>query len=96
MRVRYVAEGQEAVGELVDVSRSGLSIAAAEQPRPGAIAAVQFESPDGKLVDARGQVRWRDAAEGAFGVRIHEPPREFRDFVAWALAQSERLPGESE
>lgn len=95
--MRYVAEGAESVGQLLDVSRSGVSIRAAELPRPGAIVALQFESPVGKLVDVRGEVRWsqcaRDGHPDGFGVRLHEPPREFRDFVEWALSHFD-LPGD--
>jgi hypothetical protein len=96
--VRYVAEGAESVGKLLDVSRSGVSIRAAELPRPGAIVALQFESPVGKLVDVRGEVRWsepeRDGHPDSFGVRLHEPPKEFREFVAWALSCCEMSPGD--
>lgn len=93
--VRYVAEGAEGTGKLADVSRSGLHVRAVAPPRPGAIIALQFESPTGKLVDVRGQVRWISQAPGetgaprSFGVRLHEPPREFRDFVSWALSLGE-------
>lgn len=94
--VRFVAEGAEALGTLIEVSRSGLYVRSSEPPRPGAIVALQFESPTGKLVDVRGEVRW--SAQGAraaerpdgFGVQVHEPPREYRDFVSWALAQCEQ------
>ena len=97
--MRFVAEGSEAVGKLVEVSRSGLQVAAAELPRPGAIIALQFESPGGKLVDVRGVVRWNtqsrpDDTPESFGVRLHEPPREYREFVAWALAECD--PDEAE
>ena len=93
--VRFVAEGMEGVGRLIDVSRSGVNVRASEPPRPGAIIALQFESASGKLVDVRGEVRWSrdegdEAQAQAFGVRIHEPPREFRDFVNWVLARGEK------
>ena len=90
--MRYVAEGMESVGLLQDVSRSGLYVRAPELPRPGAIVALQFESPTGKLVDIRGQVRWNSSGSDpdGFGVRVHEPPREYREFVAWALAEAEK------
>ena len=85
----------EAVGQLVNVSRSGLSVRASELPRAGAIIALQFESPVGKLVDVRGEVRWNARASSTaprdgFGVRLHEPPRAYREFVAWALSRSEK------
>jgi hypothetical protein len=91
--VRFLADGQESVGTLHNVSRAGVGIRSAEVPRPGAIVALSFESPHGVLVDARGEVRWntRGLASGrvpeGFGVRLHEPPREFRDFFTWALEQ---------
>jgi hypothetical protein len=93
--VRYVAEGVEAVGLLLDVSRAGLYVEAAEPPRDGAVVAMQFESPDGTLVDLRGAVRWSESPEpranGApgFGVRLQEPPRAYREFVSWVLSQED-------
>ncbi len=94
--VRFVAEGVEAVGRLQNVSRSGLYVKTAEPPRPGAIVALQFESPEGRLVDLRGEVRWnsRGAARAGkpegFGVRLHEPPRAFQNFVAWVHSAGEK------
>ena len=91
--MRFLAEGQEAVGTLHNVSRAGVGIRSAEVPRPGAIIALSFESPSGALVDARGEVRWntRGLATGrvpeGFGVRLHEPPKAFREFFLWALEQ---------
>jgi hypothetical protein len=94
--VRFVAEGVEALGQLHNVSRSGLYVRSVEPPRPGAIVALQFESPVGRLVDLRGEVRWntRGAArvgrpEG-FGVRLHEPPRVYSAFVLWAQSSCEK------
>ena len=91
--MRFLAEGQQSVGTLQNVSRAGVGIRSAEVPRPGAIIALSFESPLGVLVDARGEVRWNTRRiasspipEG-FGVRLHEPPREFRDFFCWVLEQ---------
>jgi hypothetical protein len=67
-------------------------VEARDLPRPGSIVAIQFKSPLGPLVDARGAVRWTTRLPGnangalieGFGVAIHEPGREFRDFMAWA------------
>ena len=90
--MRFLADGQESVGTLCNVSRAGVGIRSAEVPRSGAIVALSFESPHGVLVDARGEVRWNTRGlasrvpEG-FGVRLYEPPREFRDFFTWALEQ---------
>jgi hypothetical protein len=89
--VRFLAEGRESVGTLQNVSRAGVGIQSAEVPRPGAIIALTFESPHGVLVDARGEVRWNTRGFASsrlpdgFGVRLHEPPREFRDFFRWAV-----------
>ncbi len=102
--VRFVAEGFEAVGHLHDVSRSGLYVRATDLPRPGAVIALQFDSPLGKLIDVRGEVRWSskrsgsDADPDGFGVRLHEPPAPFRDFLSWLLSQCEKSEedGESE
>jgi len=102
--VRFVAEGVESVGHLHDVSRQGLYVRAVDLPRPGAVIALQFESPMGKLIDVRGEVRWSskrsggDADPDGFGVRLHEPPAPFRDFVTWVLSQCEKHDedGESE
>lgn len=84
--VRFVAEGSEGVGALRDVSRQGLFVHARDIPRQGAIVALQFEGPTGKLVDLRGEVRWSARDSDGFGVRLHEPPKEYRDFVGWALS----------
>ena len=94
--VRFVAEGVEATGHLCNVSRSGMYVRTGEPPRSGAIVALQFEAPAGKLVDLRGEVRWNAAGAAragrpeGFGVRLHEPPREYREFVVWALSSCEK------
>jgi hypothetical protein len=91
--VRFVAEGVEALGHLKDVSRAGLYVRASDLPRAGAVVALQFRSPVGDLVDLRGEVRWTTesqagvASEPGFAVRVQEPPREYREFYLWALAQ---------
>ena len=77
---------------LRDVSRQGVYIRASQIPRAGAVIAVQFEGGDGRLIDARGQVRWNVSPQGGkpsgFGVIVHEPSQRFRDFVEWALSQT--------
>jgi len=83
------------VGQLINVSRAGIFVQANELPRLGSVVAIQFKSPLGPLVDARGDVRWtsRLPSDGAgpgvegFGVAIQEPGREFRDFMTWAQEQ---------
>jgi hypothetical protein len=91
--VRFLAEGQEAVGQLKNVSRAGVFVRASDLPRPGAVVALQFRSPQGSLVDVRGEVRWNtqglalDGVVPGFGVLLYEPPREFREFFAWAVAR---------
>ncbi len=91
--MRFLAQGQESVGTLENVSRAGVRIRSAEVPRPGVLVALTFESPNGGLVDARGEVRWNtrglasSRTPDGFGVRLHEPPREFRAFFQWACAQ---------
>jgi hypothetical protein len=91
--VRFVAEGVEALGHLHDVSRAGLYVRATDLPRAGAVVALQFRSPAGDLVDLRGEVRWTTDAQGGrarepgFAVALHEPPREYREFFLWAIAQ---------
>ena len=96
--VRFVAEGAESVGYLKNVSRAGLFIRSEDLPRPGCPLAVQFESPEGGLVNLLGEARWRtsdlmnpDVPPG-FGVQIHEPPRPYRDFFLWAAEQAEKEP----
>lgn len=90
--VRFVAEGSEATGVLLDVSRQGVYIRASQIPRPGSVIAVQFEDPDRGLIDARGEVRWNVSPNGdqpsGFGVIVHEPSRRFRAFVDGALSES--------
>jgi len=84
------------VGQLLNVSRAGLFVQASELPRLGSVVAIQFKSPLGPLVDARGDVRWTTRLPGStaaesgiegFGVAIQEPGREFRDFMTWAQEQ---------
>jgi hypothetical protein len=94
--VRFLAEGEECVGELRNISRAGLFVRSGDLPRPGAQVALQFQSPLGPVVDLRGEVRWSthglatgDLPEG-FGVRIVEPPQAYREFFGWALAQVEK------
>ncbi len=93
--VRYMAEGREAIGHLKNVSRAGVFVRARELPAPGAAVALQFRSPSGELVDARGEVCWTtdglpdsDVPPG-FGIRIHEPPQQYWKFLRWALAQAD-------
>jgi hypothetical protein len=46
------------------------------------------------LVDLRGEVRWTTqglapaAGSPGFGVQLHEPSREYREFVLWAVGQA--------
>ena len=92
IRVRYVSEAQESVGQLLNVSRAGVFVTTRDLPRLGSVVALQFRSPSGALVDARGHVRWttrlaperfHSAGVEGFGVALQEPGREFRDFMAW-------------
>jgi len=82
-----------AFGSARDASRAGLFVRSNELPRTGSPIAVQFRSPIGVLVDLRGEVRWTTqglaAVAGApgFGVQLHEPSREYREFVLWAVGQ---------
>ncbi len=103
IRVRYVSESQEAVGQLMNVSRAGVFVVSRDLPRLGSVVALQFRSPQGALVDARGHVRWttrlspeRFHAAGVegFGVALQEPGREFRDFMAWLAERDEEKPDE--
>jgi len=91
--VRFLADGDEAVGTLRNVSRAGVFVRASEVPRPGALVVLSFESPLGRILDLRGEVRWNTRGLAnqtpiGFGVRLHEPPNEFREFFLWALEQS--------
>ena len=96
-----MAEGSEGVGHLKNVSRAGLCVRSVDLPRPGVAIAVQFEAPStGELVNLRGEVRWSsdrlgpDTSQSRFGVLLHEPSVEFRDFVRWALEQAEKEDGQ--
>jgi hypothetical protein len=98
--VRYLAEGREAIGHLKNVSKAGVFIRGQDLPSPGSPVALQFRSPSGILVDLRGQVRWNtegllntDVPSG-FGVRVYEPPREYRDFFQWVLGEAEKHKGD--
>jgi hypothetical protein len=94
--VRYLAEGQEGIGHLVNVSRAGLFVRTVELPAEGSAVALQFRTPDGSLVDLRGEVCWTCPAGLAggrlpgFGVRLHEPPQEYREFFHWVLRGAEQ------
>lgn len=96
MRIRFLAEEVDAIGTLTQVSRAGLSVKAEELPRKGAVIALQFRSPAGDLVDLRGVVRWNsdDASvadgEVGFGVMLHEPAPEYREFMLWAQEQLQK------
>ncbi len=93
--MRFVAEGCEATGLLKSASRGGLFIEANELPHLGSAVVVQFESPVGAaLVNVRGEVRWTTRGlespevPTGFGVLLHEPPREYREFFLWAMARA--------
>jgi hypothetical protein len=95
LRVRFLAEGLDAIGELTEISRTGVFVQAEESPRPGAVVALQFWTPAGELVDLRGEVRWNTEglanADGlcGFGVLMHEPSLKYREFFLWAQAEKE-------
>jgi hypothetical protein len=95
--IRFMSEGSEGVGHLKNVSRAGMCVRSADLPRPGVPIALQFEVPTtGTLVNLRGEVRWSsdrlgaDTSQSGFGVLLHEPPPEFREFLRWALEQLEK------
>ena len=95
LRVRFLAEGLDAIGEITEVSRTGVFIETDEIPRSGAVVALQFWTPTGDLVDLRGEVRWNtqglaSAADlTGFGVLLHEAPQPYREFFAWIQAEKE-------
>jgi hypothetical protein len=92
--VRFTADGSESVGQLENLTRTGIFIRSDDLPRPGAAVALQFHAPGGALVDLRGEVRWNtDGLAGlhpasGFGVLLHEPPPEYLAFFDWAFKQS--------
>ena len=97
--MRFVTEACEATGLLKSASRAGLFIEASELPQLGSAVVVQFESPAGAaLVSVRGEVRWttqsleRPEVSAGFGVLLHEPPTEYREFFRWAMACAVRAP----
>ena len=97
LRVRYLSDGNESVGEILEVSRTGMFVRTQEFPRPGAVVALQFHDPNGgALVDARGEVRWNTQGlahvgeESGFGVLVFEAPQAYRDFFAWAQSRVEK------
>jgi len=92
-----MSEGTEGVGHLKNVSRSGMCVRSADLPRPGVTIALQFEAPTtGAPVNLRGEVRWSsdrlgaDTSQSGFGVLLHEPPTQFREFFRWAIEQLEK------
>ncbi len=95
-----MAEGTEGLGHLKNVSRSGMCVRSVDIPRPGVAIALQFELPTtGALVDLRGEVRWSSdrlstvGLQSGFGVLLHEPPPQFREFLRWAIEQLEKEDG---
>ncbi len=94
--VRYLCQGREGVGRLLNVSRAGVLIRASEIPAAGALAALHFRSPTGRIVEVRGEVVWNvedlfDSGEASgFGVRLCEPPPEYREFLRWAEEQADQ------
>jgi len=97
-----MAEGAEGVGHLKNVSRAGLLVRSSDLPRPECAISLAFENPaSGESINLRGEVRWTTDGLGspdpapAFGVQLHEPPREFVDFFRWAVEQLEK-PEESD
>lgn len=75
----------------MDVSRAGLLVGSFDPPRKGALVVLQFQHPDGPLVDLRGEVRWAKrgtdggGTHASFGVLLREPSLEFREFFIWAM-----------
>ncbi len=86
-----MTEGCESVGLLKSASRAGVFIETSELPHAGSAVMVQFESPGGRMVNVRGEVRWTTRGLAGpeiptgFGVLLHEPPAEYRDFFLWAM-----------
>ncbi len=95
--MRFVVEGVEGVGVLSSVSRAGFFVLSDAPPRPGGPVVLQFESPTGRLVNLRGEVRWNTQGQvvagerHGFGVVLSEPPPEYREFFLWAQEQTEKL-----
>ncbi|MCP4007804.1 MAG: hypothetical protein GY725_26780 [bacterium] len=94
--IRFFAEGKECVGYLRNISKAGVFIFSDDIPRRGCPLAIQFESPDGRLVNLKGEVRWRtlelfnsNVAPG-FGVLLREPTQAFREFFLLAEDQYEK------
>ena len=92
-----MAEGAEGIGHLKNVSRAGLLVRSSDLPRPECAISIAFENPEsGASINLRGEVRWTTDGQGsrdpspAFGVQIHEPPREFTEFFRWAVEQLEK------
>ncbi len=91
-----MAEGTESVGRLKNISRAGIFVSTQELPRPGAPVALQFDTPLGRPVNLRGEVRWISQGIDAsgvptgFGVLLNEPPGEYREFFLWAAEQAEK------
>ena len=91
-----MVEGAEGVGHLKNISRAGVFVRSSDLPRPGSLLVLQFESPTGRLVSLRGEVRWNTRGmavaeeKAGFGVLLSEPPPEYREFFLWALEQMEK------
>jgi hypothetical protein len=92
--VRFTADGSESVGQLENLTRTGVFVRTGDLPRPGSVVALQFRDSEGALVDLRGEVRWNTdslspvCSASGFGVLLHEPPPEYLRFFDWVLRQA--------
>ncbi len=97
--MRFLAEGVDATGELLEVSRAGVYVRSDEIPPPGTVLALQLRIPEGALVDLRGTVQWNTDGETppakgrGFGVVVIEPSPEYRAFFLWAQSQADEEKG---
>jgi CheY-like chemotaxis protein len=87
-----VEDDPETEGILLDLSEDGLDLLAAQPVRPAAAIQVKFALPDGKEIEARGEVAWANP-NGQAGVHFLDLPEALRTTLQdWVAANAPEPP----
>ena len=101
-RINALFESAEVQGQgyLKNVSKSGVFVRADDLPRRGETVKVSFARGYGEWVRIEGEVCWTTAdldldrpVRSGFGLRIEDPPPEFREFYRQLLEDDEAESG---
>jgi hypothetical protein len=90
LRVTFVLGGREQVGFTIDVSHTGLFVAATHLPAPGSLVDLNVEEPGHRTHGLRGRVTWlrepppqiATLVRRGFGVRLLAPPEAWTALIA--------------